>query len=473
MPEVRDRYAPSPTGALHLGGARTALFNYLFARQHRGQFLLRIEDTDRVRFKEGSQALIEEGLRWLGITWDEPPIVQSTRKPVYQEAAEVLLASGAAYRCFCTPERLNEMRAEQRARKEPERYDRRCRAIPPDEARRRAEAGERNVIRQAMPLDGTTTLHDLVMGTVSFQNATLDDHVLLKSDGFPTYHLAFAVDDHASRISHVIRGDGWLPSAPKHLLLFQAFHWDAPAFAHVPLVLGADKKPLAKRHGAKDVLEYRDAGYLPEAVVNFIAFLGWSPGTTEDILTIDQLIEKFAIDKIQPSPAIANLERLDWLNGQFIRRLQPEELARRIAERMPGVTVDELVPLVPLIQERLRTMNEAREMLQFFFEEPADYAQKQMVPKARDRAQTAAALAEVVAALESVPDWTVEAVEPALRSTAERLGWPAKDLFMTLRVAITGRTVTPPLIESMARLGKSRVLSRLERASAAVRATSA
>ena len=473
MPEVRDRYAPSPTGALHLGGARTALFNYLFARQQGGQFLLRIEDTDRVRFKEGSQALIEEGLQWLGLRWDEPPIVQSTRRPIYQQAAEGLLASGAAYRCFCTPERLNEMRAGQRARKEPERYDRRCRAIPPEEAQRRADAEERFVIRQAIPLDGTTTLHDLVMGTVTFQNASLDDHVLLKSDGYPTYHLAFAVDDHESRISHVIRGDGWLPSAPKHLLLFEAFHWDAPAFAHLPLVLGADKKPLAKRHGAKDVLEYRDAGYLPEAVVNFIAFLGWSPGTTEDILTMDQLIERFRIDKIQPSPAIANLERLDWLNGQFIRRLAPDELARRIAERMPAVSVDALIPLIPLIQERLRTLSEAQEMLQFFFEEPASYTGKPLVPKGRDAAQTVDALARVRSAISPLTEWTVEVLEPVLRSTAEQIGWPAKDLFMTLRVAITGRTVTPPLIESMGRLGKARVLERLTRAAAAVGPTSA
>ena len=473
MPEVRDRYAPSPTGALHLGGARTALFNYLFARQQRGQFLLRIEDTDRVRFKEGSQALIEEGLQWLGLSWDEPPIVQSTRKPIYQQAAEGLLASGAAYRCFCTPERLNEMRADQRARKEPERYDRRCRAIPPEEAQRRADAGERFVIRQAIPLDGTTTLHDLVMGTVTFQNASLDDHVLLKSDGSPTYHLAFAVDDHESRISHVIRGDGWLPSAPKHLLLFEAFHWDAPAFAHLPLVLGADKKPLAKRHGAKDVLEYREAGYLPEAVVNFIAFLGWSPGTTEDILTMDQLIEQFRSDKIQSSPAIANLERLDWLNGQFIRRLAPDELARRIAEGMPGVSVDALIPLIPLIQERLRTLNEAHEMLQFFFEDPTSYAGKPLVPKGRDAVQTVDALARVRSAISPLTEWTVGVLEPVLRSTAEQIGWPAKDLFMTLRVAITGRTVTPPLIESMGRLGKARVLERLTRAAAAVDPTSA
>src|SRR5438270_13246092 len=354
---IRVRYAPSPTGALHLGGARTALFNYLYARQQGGKFLLRIEDTDRARLKEGSQTSIEDGLRWLGMAWDERPIIQSERKEAYAAAAQSLLESGAAYRCFCTPERLEQMRAEQRARHEPERYDRRCRSIPREESDRRAEAGERFVIRQAMPLEGATTFHDLVMGTVTFRNDTLDDHVLLKSDGFPTYHLAFAVDDHESRISHVIRGDGWLPSAPKHLLLFQAFDWLPPAFAHVPLVLGPDKKPLAKRHGAKDVLEYREAGYLPEAVDNFIAFLGWSPGTEEDILTMDQLIERFSIEKIQPSPAVANLERLDWLNGQFIRRLPADQLAARLAPRLPQVSVEAIVPLVPLVQERLRTLN--------------------------------------------------------------------------------------------------------------------
>src|SRR6202023_550380 len=314
---VRVRYAPSPTGALHLGGARTALFNYLFARQKGGQFLLRIEDTDRARLVPGSQASIEEGLRWLGMTWDETPLIQSERKAVYERAANVLLESGAAYRCFCTPERLEQMRAEQRARHEPERYDRRCRTISKEESERRAKAGERFVIRQAIPTEGTTTFQDLVMGTVTFRNETLDDHVLLKSDGYPTYHLAFAVDDHEMRISHIIRGDGWLPSAPKHLLLFQAFNWLPPAFAHLPLVLGPDKKPLAKRHGAKDVLEYREAGYLPEAVDNFIAFLGWSPGTEEDVLTMDQLIEKVSIEKIQASPAMANLERLRWVKGQM------------------------------------------------------------------------------------------------------------------------------------------------------------
>src|SRR5438309_659841 len=334
---IRVRYAPSPTGALHLGGARTALFNYLFARQNGGQFLLRIEDTDRARLKPGSQEQIEEGLQWLRMTWDETPLIQSERQPIYQQAANDLLESGAAYRCFCTPERLEQMRAEQRARHEPERYDRRCRAIPREESDRRAAAGERYVVRQAMPTGGTTTLQDLVMGTVTFRNDTLDDHVLLKSDGFPTYHLAFAVDDHAMRISHIIRGDGWLPSAPKHLLLFQAFNWLPPAFAHLPLVLGPDKKPLAKRHGAKDVLEYREAGCLPEAVDNFLAFLGWSPGTEEDILTMDQLIQKFSIEKIQPSPAMANLERLEWLNGQFIRRIIPDELAARLAPKMPTV----------------------------------------------------------------------------------------------------------------------------------------
>ena len=466
---VRVRYAPSPTGALHLGGARTALFNYLFARGQGGQFLLRIEDTDRARFKPGSQEQIEEGLHWLGMNWDETPLVQSERKGIYEKAAAGLIASGAAYRCFCTPQRLEQMRAEQRARHEPERYDRRCRAIPLDESERRAAGGERFVVRQAMPLEGTTTLQDLVMGTVTFRNETLDDHVLLKSDGFPTYHLAFAVDDHEMRISHIIRGDGWLPSAPKHLLLFQAFNWPPPAFAHLPLVLGPDKKPLAKRHGAKDVLEYREAGYLPEAVDNFIAFLGWSPGTEEDILTMDQLIEKFSIEKIQASPAMANLERLDWLNGQFIRRLTADELAARLAARMPQVPVDSLKPLMPLVQERLRTLNEAPDMLRFFFENPDSYRPEQLVPKGRDAAATAPALAEAATTLRAMTSWTPESIETTLRGLAERLGWSSKDLFMALRVAITGRTVTPPLIESINRLGKDTVVTRLDRAGQSLR----
>ena len=465
---VRVRYAPSPTGALHLGGARTALFNYLFARQKHGQFLLRIEDTDRARFKPDSQAAIEEGLRWLDMNWDEPPMIQSQRKQVYTQAADVLLELGAAYRCFCTPQRLEQMRADQRARHEPERYDRRCRSIPRAESDRRAESGERFVIRQAIPTDGTTTFHDLVLGTVTFRNDTLDDHVLLKSDGFPTYHLAFAVDDHAMSISHIIRGDGWLPSAPKHLLLFQAFNWLPPAFAHLPLVLGPDKKPLAKRHGAKDVLEYRDAGYLPEAVDNFIAFLGWSPGTTEDVLTIEELIAKFSIDKIQPSPAMANLERLDWLNGQFIRRLSTDELAARLASRMPSASPQALAPLVPLVRERLRTLNEAPDMLRFFFEEPDSYRPEQLTPKGHDANAAAAALKTAASTLNEVSEWTPEFVEPALRELAERIGWSSRDLFMVLRVAITGRTVTPPLIESMSRLGKDRVVARLERAATAL-----
>ncbi len=466
---VRVRYAPSPTGALHLGGARTALFNYLFARQKGGQFLLRIEDTDRARLMMGSQQQIEEGLRWLGMTWDETPLVQSERKALYQQAAAGLLESGAAYRCFCTPQRLELMRAEQRARHEPERYDRRCRSIPSDESERRAAAGERFVVRQAMPTQGTTTLQDLVMGTVTFRNDTLDDHVLLKSDGFPTYHLAFAVDDHAMRISHIIRGDGWLPSAPKHLLLFQAFNWLPPAFAHLPLVLGPDKKPLAKRHGAKDVLEYRDAGYLPEAVDNFIAFLGWSPGTDQDIFTMDQLIQAFDLGKIQASPAVANLERLDWLNGQFIRRLTPDELAARLAPLMPAVPVEALTPLVPLVQERLRSLNEAPDMLRFFFEDRDTYRPEQLIPKGRDAAATAAALQEAAASLRALTDWTPESIEAALRAQAERAGWSSRDLFMALRVAVTGRTVTPPLIESISRLRKDTVLNRLERASRTLR----
>jgi glutamyl-tRNA synthetase len=308
------------------------------------------------------------------------------------------------------------------------------------------------------------------MGTVVFKNETLDDHVLLKSDGFPTYHLAFAVDDHATGISHVIRGDGWLPSAAKHVLLIEAFGWPLPAFAHLPLVLGPDKKPLAKRHGAKDVLEYREGGYLPEAVVNFLAFLGWSPGTVEEIFTMDELVQRFSLEKVQPSPAVANLDRLDWLNGQFIRRLSPAELATRLAQRMPGIPATRLEPLVPLVQERLRTLAEGPPMLQFFFVAPDRYDPATLVPKGRDAASTAAALTAAAAFLGGLSDWSPERLDAGLREVAERIGWTTKDFFMALRVAITGRTVTPPLIESMVQLGKEEVVRRLERAGTALTA---
>ncbi|HYM50917.1 MAG TPA: glutamate--tRNA ligase [Candidatus Limnocylindrales bacterium] len=454
---VRVRYAPSPTGVTHIGGARTALFNYLFARHHQGAFLLRIEDTDRARLQPGSEAQIKEGLTWIGLHWDEPPIVQSEHLPRYRAAAEQLLSSGAAYRCFCTPERLEQMRAEQRARKEPERYDRRCAAIPPEESDRRALAGERFVIRQRMPAQGTTTLHDLIMGTVEFRNDTLDDHVLLKSDGYPTYHLAFAVDDHDSRISHVIRGDGWLPSAPKHLLLFQAFGWEPPAFAHLPLVHGPDHKPLAKRHGARNILEYRDAGYLPEAVVNFIAFLGWSPGTTQDLFTMPELIDAFTIERVQPSPAVANLERLDWLNGQFIRRLPDDDLARRLSPWLPQASPDQIRPLVPLVKERLQTLAQAPDLLAFFFGEPAPLP----ADAVKDRPAMRQRIEAAVRRLEEAPAWSEVELESRLRATADALQIKHGDFFMALRIALTGRRVTPPLIPSMVQLGRDRVLAIL------------
>jgi glutamyl-tRNA synthetase len=259
-----------------------------------------------------------------------------------------------------------------------------------------------------------------------------------------------------------------LPSAPKHLLLFQAFDWLPPAFAHLPLVYGPDKKPLAKRHGAKDVLEYREAGYLPEAVDNFIALIGWSPGTEEEVLTMDQLIAKFSIEKVQPSPAIANLERLDWLNGQFIRRLPADELAERLAPKLAGVALERIVPLIPLVQERLRTLNEAPEMLRFFFEEPDGYRPDLLVPKGKDARAAVGALNQVSSVLSGLATWDSSSIETALRSLAEQLGWSSRDLFMTLRVAVTGRTVTPPLIESMTHLPKAVVVDRLQRAAARV-----
>ena len=454
---VRVRYAPSPTGVTHIGGARTALFNFLFARRNHGAFLLRIEDTDRARLVPGSVEQIQEGLSWLGIAWDEQPIVQSEHLDRYREAAEHLLQSGAAYRCFCTPQRLEQMRAEQRARHEPERYDRRCATLPGEEAERRAAATERFVVRQRIPAQGETVLQDLVMGTVVFQNETLDDQVLLKSDGYPTYHLAFAVDDHSSRISHVIRGDGWLPSAPKHLLLFQAFGWAAPAFAHLPLVLGPDRKPLAKRHGARNVLEYRDAGYLPEAVVNFLAFLGWSPGTTQDLFGMEQLIEAFSIERVQSSPAIANLERLDWLNGQWIRHLSDREFAQRLGPWLPKLPADQILKFVPLIKPRMQTLAEAPKLLAFLFEAPPPLPADVYKPGHR----MGDALAAAYEGLQQLDAWNEEEIERVLRQKADSLGLKHGEFFMMLRIPLLYQKVTPPLIQSLAAQDRTAVMDLL------------
>ncbi|MHB8507438.1 MAG: glutamate--tRNA ligase [Candidatus Dormibacteria bacterium] len=465
---VRVRFAPSPTGLLHPGGARTVLFNYLFARQNQGSFLLRIEDTDRGRYDEASLTSITEGLRWLGLEWDEGPGVggghfpyfQSERLAHYHAAAARLLEGGHAYRCFCTSARLEALRESQRADGRPTRYDRHCAAIPDDESESRFAAGELFVVRMRVP-PGTTTTHDLLRGTSAIDNGSQDDQVLLKSDGFPTYHLASVVDDHLMEITHVIRADEWLGSFAKHLMLYSMLGYEPPLYAHLPLVLGPDKTKLSKRHGATSVLENRDLGYLPEAMLNFLALLGWSPGTDDDFLDLERLVASFDLSRVQVSPAVFDRDKLDSLNGRHIRALDPAEFARRLAPFVPELSPPMLELAAPLVQERMQRLTEGPDLLNFFVLRPVELP-ADLVPKNRDAAGTIPVLQEARAFFENGELGPGQ--EEGLRQLAEGAGWKAGELFMTLRIALTGSRVTPPLLESARLLGRSECLVRLDHA---------
>lgn len=478
--KVRTRYAPSPTGDPHLGNIRTALFDWLLARHYGGQFVLRIEDTDRARYVETAVEAQMEALRWLGLDWDEgpdvggpfAPYVQSERLEVYREHAERLLREDKAYRCYCSPERLEEVRMSQQAQKLPPKYDRRCRDLP-EPSRRAAEAqGTAPVIRFKTPLTGEVECHDMLRGSVTFQNNTLDDFVLLKSDGFPTYHLASVVDDHLMEITHVLRGEEWLPSAPRHFLLYQAFGWEPPLFAHLSRILGPDRTKLSKRHGAHSALEYREQGYLPEAVVNFLALLGWSLDDRTEIIDRETLVRHFDLDRVLPNPAVFNAEKLLWMNGVYIRALPPAELAERarpFLERAIGQEVDHgaLLRIVPLVQERIKLLSEIVDMAGFFFRTgELDYDTATLLGKAfaSDPAACARALEAVVSRIQELPQWTHDALEGAIRPLASELGLKTGDLFGTIRVAITGRTASPPLFETMEALGRRLTLERLQTA---------
>ena len=477
---VRDRYAPSPTGEPHLGNMRTALFNWLLARHHGGQFFLRIEDTDQARYVESSIEAQMEALRWLGLDWDEgpdvggpyAPYVQSERLDVYRQHAQRLIAEDHAYLCYCSPERLEEVRKAQQARKEPPRYDRRCRDLTTGERQAFEAQGITPVVRFKTPLTGETVAHDLLRGSVTFQNATLDDFVLLKSDGYPTYHLAAQVDDHLMQTTHVLRGEEWLPSAPRHILIYEAFGWKPPLFAHLSRILGADRGKLSKRHGAHAALEYRDQGYLPEAVVNFLALLGWSLDDHTEIIDRDTLIRHFDLDRVLPNPAVFNAEKLLWMNGVYIRELPPDELARLtkpFLERALGrpVNDDILSRVIPLVRERIKLLSEIVDMADFFFVEgDLEYDTATLLGRryASEPAGAVAALEAVIAQIEAIEPWDHESLEATLRRLVEALDVKAGDLFGLIRVAVTGKTAAPPLFETLEVLGRERTLERLRAA---------
>jgi glutamyl-tRNA synthetase len=475
MESVRVRFAPSPTGYLHVGGLRTALYNYLLAKRNNGSFILRIEDTDQSRKVEGAVENLIDSLRWAGIDFDEGPgrdggvgpYVQSQRLPLYQQHARELVDAGKAYYCFCTAERLEQVREKAAAEKRSLTYDRHCRTIPPDEARARVEAGEPHVVRMKVPLDGEVTFDDLIRSKVTIANAILDDQVLVKSDGFPTYHMAVVVDDHSMGITHVIRGEEWLPSTPKHILLYQFFGWDVPKFAHLPLLLNPDGSKLSKRQGDVSVEDYRSKGYLKEALVNFIAFLGWNPGDTREIFSLPDLVSEFSIERVGKSGAVFNIEKLQWLNQQHIRLKSDDELLELVrpifAERGWTKLPDAyLKKVLAFIKDRVTLIPDFGNECTFFYEDPAGYEEKGRAKNwTADTAKHMALLRDRYAAAQ---DFSAAETERILRETAAELGVGAGKLIHPMRLAATGVSLGPSLFHLLEILGKETTLRRMDHA---------
>jgi len=469
---VRVRIAPSPTGPPHVGTAYIALFNYAFARHEGGRFILRIEDTDRARSSAESERAIIEALRWVGLDWDEGPDVggpcgpyrQSERADIYRRHAEELLAGGHAYRCFCTPERLAELRRKPRPDGGPAGYDRRCRGLGPDQVRRKLDAGAPFTVRLKVPLEGETSFRDLVRGTVTFKTAEVEDQILLKGDGLPTYHLANVVDDHLMGITHVVRAEEWISSTPKHVLLYRAFGWQQPTFVHMPLLRNRDRSKISKRKNPTSLLWYRRQGFLPEALLNFLALMGWSLGEDRQVFSLGEMIEGFSWERVKTSGPVFDLQKLEWLNGEYIRAMSASELLQRIlAEpytRHADEPAEKLLKITDLVRERMKRLAQFDELTGFFFErepyEPAD-----LVPKKHDGEFVRRALEAARDALQACADWSAGALEAAMRALAEREGWKRGALYMALRVAVTCRRVSTPLFETMAVLGRRECMERL------------
>jgi glutamyl-tRNA synthetase len=482
MATVRVRYAPSPTGFQHIGGVRTALFNYLFARASGGRFILRIEDTDRERYQPEALADIYRTFEWLGFHWDEgpdlggpcAPYTQSERVELYRQQAEHLVQAGQAYRCYCSPMRLEQLKEEQRKAGRPLGYDRHCRRLEEEERRRLEAEGLRPVIRLKAPLEGTTVFEDLLLGRIETANRDINpDPVLLKSDGFPTYHLANVVDDHLMGITHILRAQEWLPSTPLHVLLYSGFGWQPPAYCHLPMVLGQDGQKLSKRHGATRLVEFREKGYLPEAILNYIALLGWSYDASSEVFSLSELERLFSLERLNKAPGVFDYKKLDWFNGLYIRGLPAERLAELLLPFLqkeglvadpPGVAERERVQaLVPLVRERLILLSDVGKLARFLFR-PVAPAVEDLVPRKLERAAAAEALRRSERLLEGFAERSDEDNEARFRALAEELGLKLGDLLMPVRVAVTGSRASPPLFESLRLLGEVETRHRLRAA---------
>ncbi len=466
---VRVRIAPSPTGDPHVGTAYVGLLNYVFARKHHGSLVLRIEDTDRNRSSTRFEEAILESLRWFGISWDEGPDVggpfgpyrQSERLSIYQEHAERLVASGHAYRCFCSPERLDAVRKERRARKLNTGYDRHCRHLEPAEIERHLAQGTPHVIRLKMPIEGETVFHDRLRGEIRFNNELIDDQILLKTDGYPTYHLANVVDDHLMGITHVIRAEEWINSTPKHVILYNAFGWSLPEFVHVSLLRNQDRSKISKRKNPVSLVYYRQAGFRPEALRNFLGLMGWNHPSGSEKFSLEEMIEAFSLDDISLGGPVFNLEKLKWLNGQYIRDMAPEALADWLADTLFSRAY--LDRIVPLIRERMEVFQDFWKYADYFYSDDLRLEPNALIPKKRTATETRRMLGEVLARLEeaSRQGWTTDGIEHALRDYCATSGWKVREVFMTVRLATTGKKATPPLFETLDVLGKERVRQRL------------
>jgi nondiscriminating glutamyl-tRNA synthetase len=484
MKKIRFRFAPSPTGYLHIGGLRTALFAYLGAKSQGGEFILRIEDTDSKREVVGAVESLIDILKWSGIKFDEGagfggkygPYIQSERKKIYEKYLGELLKKDGAYHCFCSPERLSKMREEQQSKKLPPRYDRLCRNLDPKEVKEKIKNKEKFVIRQKMPLEGEVVVKDLLRGEIKFQASELEDHVLIKSDGMPTYQFAVVVDDHTMEISHVVRGEEWIPSFPKNSLLYRAFGWEEPLFAHLPLALNKEGGKLSKRQGDVSVEDFKKKGYLIEALINFCALLGWHPKGDQDIFTLEELIKIFRIEDIGISPAIFDIEKLDYLNGYYIRQKNLEQLTdmclpyleENISLSSNPVKKERafIRSVVFLEQERLKKLSEISELTDFFFKDEIDYDKSLLIWKNLSEVQVKSNLQEIEQILSCLndADWTTQRLNDVVFIYIKGKEAKVGDYLWPLRVALSGKKASPSPFEIAGVLGRSETLSRVESA---------
>ena len=484
MPEtkVRVRYAPSPTGEPHVGNIRTALFDWLFARNKGGDFIVRVEDTDQARRVEGAIELQKESLQWLGLDWDEGlgekgesgPYVQSERLDYYENAVSRLLTIGAAYKCFCTSERLESLRQIQKQQKLSRLgYDGKCRSLKKEKLQKMESESIPFVVRFLMPDEGISQIDDLVRGIIEFDNDLVEDFVILKADGFPTYHLASVVDDHHMGITHVFRGEEWVSSIPRHVQIYRAFDWETPIYAHLPTILAPDKTKLSKRHGATSVLEYKERGYLPDAVVNFLSLLGWSLDGETEIISRDDLVGHFNPLRINAAGAVFDIEKLDWMNGYYIRELSAEELGSELLgfwtqfppnefDMIP--TLENAVEVARLVRERLKTLSDAAPLVSFIFKNEIVYTPGELIQKGMNDQQTHNLLIKVREIISLRDIVTADEIESDLRKLAGDLDVKVGQLLGTIRLATSGQRVSPPLFGSLEILGRDRVVVLLDKA---------